>query len=546
MKAGWIAGHPHLRGVFILATLAALAAVGAFVDLAPAVDENFFFAGDDPAFRMDARLARTFPPRPQLIVAASGDLRSSAYYGAWGAPPPASATPRERVSETIEMTAGASWWGMVTTLAGFLSLLLVDARPLRELGLAGGIGAVVAYASAYLIFPSFLHTEGDSAAPAMPKPAAVSNLLPRLMTAARWVVAPGLLVAAVLIAPHARKIDTDPSLLSYFSEESEIREGLDQVDRNGGSSPLLFTARDAGGMRLDSEEAYGKLWSLQRALERHPSVGTVLSLPLIMSEAKRVPFGFLFNYRFLLDQGEKPRYGGITNAFVTQDRSQALYLMRMKENVPRDHRLEEIEEIRSIFHRNGFRTDSLGGLYFLQGKLSRLIRESLLTGVGQLIALFLIVGAIVARRLRWTLAMGAALAVGPALVLGGIGLLQIPVDIISAPAVNIAAAMGIADMIQLTTMARKLRKRGRPPDEAWARSLAILWKPAAATSLAVSAGFALFLLSHFPPTQRFGLAVVAGTAIALCGSLIVLPALAAGWRLGGGRPADAESRSLPA
>ena len=40
-----------------------------------------------------------------------------------------------------------------------------------------------------------------------------------------------------------------------------------------------------------------------------------------------------------------------------------------------------------------------------------------------------------------------------------------------------------------------------------------------------AAGFAIFLLSDFPPTQRFGLVVLAGTVIDILANLFVLPLL---------------------
>lgn len=429
---------------------------------------------------------------------------------------------REAVRAAVRMTGPASFWGMVTTMAGFASLLLVDAKPLRELGASGSIGAVLAFVSAYLAFPSFLHHDiqvGDSGR----RSSTVFFARPRVAAAL------ALVAAAAVAAPGAFHLKTEPSFTSYFAEGSEIREGLELVDRNGGSIPLFLVVRDASGGRLDTRKAYPRLWNLQREIEAHPSVGGALSLPVLLAEAKESvrPFSFLFSNRVLVDRMESPEYGRIADAFVTRDRTRAMVMLRMKENGGEKRRLEEIDEIRSIVRHNGFRAQYVGGLYHLQGRFSDLIHRSLLTGIVQLVAFFLVVAAFVSRSVRWTLALGATLCLPAAIVLGGFGLLAVPVDLGSAPAVNIAVAMGIADMIQLTVAARRRRRDGAAPWEAWRTSLERLWRPAAGTSLAVSAGFAIFLLSNFPPTQRFGLAVVAGTVFALYGSLVALPALAA-------------------
>ena len=46
-------------------------------------------------------------------------------------------------------------------------------------------------------------------------------------------------------------MNTDPSLLDYFKKGKEPREGLEYVDRNGGSNPLTLIIASADGSKLD-------------------------------------------------------------------------------------------------------------------------------------------------------------------------------------------------------------------------------------------------------------------------------------------------------
>src|SRR5256714_14225084 len=45
---------------------------------------------------------------------------------------------------------------MICASLGFASLLIVQAKPLRELGFGGVLGSVVAFICAYVMYPSFL------------------------------------------------------------------------------------------------------------------------------------------------------------------------------------------------------------------------------------------------------------------------------------------------------------------------------------------------------------------------------------------------------
>jgi len=52
------------------------------------------------------------------------------------------------------------------------------------------------------------------------------------------------------------------------------------------------------------------------------------------------------------------------------------------------------------------------------------------------------------------------------------------------------------------------------------------WRGIVYSDVVIGAGFAIFALSSFPPTQRFGLVVLAGTVIDILANLFVLPVLA--------------------
>src|SRR6059058_1862461 len=59
-------------------------------------------------------------------------------------------------ADARRMTFPPSFWSMVCASLGFGSLLIVQAKPLRELGFGGVLGSVVAFICAYVMYPSFL------------------------------------------------------------------------------------------------------------------------------------------------------------------------------------------------------------------------------------------------------------------------------------------------------------------------------------------------------------------------------------------------------
>jgi predicted RND superfamily exporter protein len=102
-----------------------------------------------------------------------------------------------------------------------------------------------------------------------------------------------------------------------------------------------------------------------------------------------------------------------------------------------------------------------------------------------------------------------------------------PLDFITAAAANIDLGMGVDAMIYLTTSARRTADGGVDRWEAWSKACSQLWQPIGTSLLVICSGFGIFLLSGFPPTQRFGLFVVFGSAAAAATALFLFPWLAA-------------------
>jgi predicted RND superfamily exporter protein len=424
---------------------------------------------------------------------------------------------------------------MATTLLGFLSLLAASARPLRELGTAGALGTLVAFAAAYGLYPSFLRWASASGEPgrdrsgrgagrrsapgaAPPDPFGGRRL-------GRWVAA--VAVLAALAAAGLPRIETDPGLLAYFAPGSEIRAGLEAIDAAGGSSPLRVVFRDAAGGRLDSQEVFFRLLEVQSELEADPEVGTVLSLaPLLQEAARTTPYAALLGAPQLVELLSGPAFEGVAGSFLTGDRTRGVVVLRMREAGRQTERGEGVARVEAILSRHGFVPELSGGLYELQGQLAALVASSLLVGLGGLALLFTGIAWAVSRSVAASVGMLVCLAGTPVFVFGAMGHLGLPVDFISSPAANVALGIGVDSMIHLVTAVRRLRREGVAGWAAWTAARGRLWRPVTGAAGILALGFGLFTLSSFPPTRRFGIAVVVGLAAATVLTLVVLPWLA--------------------
>src|SRR5207237_7450089 len=149
------------------------------------------------------------------------------------------------------MTFPPSFWSMICASLGFGSLLIVQAKPLRELGFGGVLGTVVALICAYVMYPSFLRW-------VVPRKSKLVEAEPsRRFWSRRFVL---LSIAVILVSAGLgfglTRVNTDPSLLDYFKPQQELRDGLEYVDHEGGSNPLTLVVAAADGSKLNTDAAY--------------------------------------------------------------------------------------------------------------------------------------------------------------------------------------------------------------------------------------------------------------------------------------------------
>ena len=253
-----------------------------------------------------------------------------------------------------------------------------------------------------------------------------------------------------------------------------------------------------------------------------------MSPALILAEARNAPFVGRLPPAQLLDLLQVTPLRASIAAYIHPNRQQGLYFLRMHEAGRSETRDAVIDRLVAQVHERQLEPVLVGGLYEQQGQLGKLIASSLRLGLGGLIALFLGIAFYVSRDARVTAAMVFSLAGIPLIVLGAFGYLNSPIDIISSPAANVALAMGVDSMIHLMMRARRRRMSGSNRIAAWTAARDELWQPIVGAALIISAGFGIFSLSTFPPTQKFGLAVILGTVAAAATALLVLPQAAAG------------------
>lgn len=429
--------------------------------------------------------------------------------------------------EAVRVTGPASFWAMLTTLLGFISLLNVSAKPIRDLGISGAIGTVLAFCLAYTIFPVFLRLQQPEITKADRAIQRYSGALFQVFNKMRWLIVLGIAGIIMLTLPFLKTINLDPSLISFFSPKSEIAQGLKYIDEQGGSNPLVVVLRDPQNIAFHKSKNIKRLMDLHYDIEENKNVGNVISLPLLIKEVRGASFLSIFlTNKYILQVMDRPEFGNVSSGFVTHDYDNTMFLLRMNESDRVKKRITVMRDLKQTIENHGFTAHLMGGIYSLQGHLSQLVSSSLIFGLTRLILIFAVIALLASLSLRVALAMTLSICVIPLCILGPIGLLNIPLDIVTAPAANIAISIGIDAMIHMTHFYRRLVKSHSEEGPLWPIVREKMWQPVMTSMLIVCCGFGIFFFSSFPPTQRFGGSIVWGTIIAAMTALFIFTMLA--------------------
>jgi uncharacterized protein len=421
-------------------------------------------------------------------------------------------TAKERA---IKYTILPCFWSMITNVLGFASLLIVQAAPLKELGKGGVIGAFLGFVCAFVLFPPVLNyvtarknSDGVHFSGFFSKK-----------------ILPIALVFLALFIYGTSKISTDPSLLDYFDKKSEMGQSLKYLDDNGGSSPLMLVikSKEEDGT-LDTDEEFVKMKKLNADLEAYSETGAIISLPVLMEEVLANGISSSLGWDTIFSALNSDEYGNLSSGFVDFLRENGVFFIRMKEGDRKYSRPKTLDDIKKIVEDNGFSLELTGGAFALQSELAADIKASVFEGIIALHIIFTIIGFIISRHLWTTISITASVAFISLAMLGLVGFFKIPLDLISSPAVNVCIGIAIDTLIHLT-LAVKRSSGGVKLFSNWQEGIKHQAVGAITSAIVIVGGFAIFMISTFPPTVRFGGEILFGSVITIFTGLILYPAL---------------------
>lgn len=450
----------------------------------------------------------------------------------------ARATLRRMTAPSIVVTA--------TTAIGFGSVCISQVAPVRRFGWLMVVGLIVGLIGG-LCGVVRLH----AVRPASVVPhAGLANALERIGRFAirrRKLIVVAFALGAAGVGYGARFLSFESDFVKNFRPHSDVRRSYRFIEEN--LSPLgsvEIIARHNAGNTVDTLQAVqAAAMTVEEGLQTAPMAKNGLSLADALTFVLPQPPQSDQDVRTRLELLQAlPDGKSLLRNFINDRRDALRINFRCVEGYDVNQKLAACESLRAraqAVFGDDYDVKVTGLYHFYAQLVSGLLRDQYralaITGVAILMAFLVFF-----RSIRLT---GSAMIVNALPVLcclGAMGWADIPVNMTTAMMLSAALGIAVDDTIHYLWRYRASESAGLNPVDAIVSTQRSVGRACFFTSVVITLGFTILLLSEFLPTAYFGGLVGFTMVVALAADLLLLPALLA---LSSGREDDSQ-KSGPA
>ncbi len=493
------------------------------------------------------------------------------------------------VITTVRQIALPCFYMALTTCVAFISLLSSGIRPVINFGWMMSIGISIAFLMTFVVFPAMLMVIPKGSAYRQPgsRQTLTRYLAKITLRQGHLVISLAILLAAFTILGASRLI-VENSFIDYFDEETEIYQGMSVIDQKlGGTTPLEviidfnqeqirieqpiedldnvnedafiseggyendfidedFLSMESEDLGSFSEDFVGaedldKYWftadkiekirRLHQYLDGLPETGKVISLATMMEIAEQFNGGEpLTNIQLALLYTVIPEdfRAIVLDPYVSVEQNEARLNVRILDSMKglkRDQLLRQIDSDMTVLLGFDQGQVRLTGMMVLYNNMLQSLFKSQYSTLGAVVLGILIMFLVLFRSLKLAIIALIPNLLSASLVLGLMGWLSIPLDIMTITIASITIGIAVDNTIHyIVRYQEEFNKDGSYP-RALRRSHASIGRAIFYTSLTIIMGFSILALSNFKPTIYFGLLTALAMVAALLGALLLLPRL---------------------
>jgi uncharacterized protein len=464
----------------------------------------------------------------------------------------------ERVLATMRTKFAPCLYTALTTIVAFASLAISQIVPVRDFGWMMSVGVALSFVVTFVFFPAILLALG----PGKPDARAdatlgLTSLLSRTARRHHRVVIGTGVAITIVAALGIVQLGLDNRFIDYFREDTEIRQGMAFIDRNlGGTIPFDVVIsfppyqpeeldEDDDFFFDDEPDAYPeRYWftpdkiatvaAIQRYIAEQPQVGSLTSLADLEAVAREFNNGRpldALELTVVLSAIPEQFRAEMIEPYASPATGEMRISGRIQETGPYVDREAFIAGINAFAQREtGLDAGDVrvtGMLVLFHDTLQHLFSSQTQT-IGYVVGLTLLMFWVLLRSLTLAMLGVAPIVLAAGTVLGIMGYLGIPLDLMTITIAAISVGIGVDNAIHYLHRYLAESNAGHDARESVRRAHDTIGSAIYYTGITIIVGFSLLAFSNFVPTIYFGLLVATAMGLAMLANLALLPSLLVG------------------
>ncbi|GAA3973851.1 efflux RND transporter permease subunit [Allohahella marinimesophila] len=467
---------------------------------------------------------------------------------------------RQVMMATASAMVRPCFYMTVTTIVAFGSLTFSGIRPVIDFGWMMTMGMAVAFFVAFVVFPALLVL--------MPPPLsnlpadsdrAFTRIFASLTERYGGFVLWGSVLLDVLFVVGITRLSVENSFIDYFKSDTEIHQGMITIDRAlGGTAPLDLVINDepapegsdgdAAALECDpfldeceagdewrdtwfTPDKMSRLEAVHNYLDGLQETGKTLSIVTTLRLLKTINEDRSLDavqLAFVPKVLPEDLASTLLDPYISETHDQARLTVRLRDSSPtlrRDELLKQIEHHMTTelgYERDEF---TLTGMTVMYNNMLQSLFDSQIKTLGIVFLAIAAMFLIIFRSFKLALIGIAPNLLAPASMLGLMGWLNIPLDMMTITVAAIVVGIAVDDTIHYIHRFGVEFDRDQNYLAAMHRSHQSIGRAMFYTSLTIVMGFSILVLSNFIPTIYFGLFTGFAMIVAMVASLTLLPKL---------------------
>ncbi|MBE8190176.1 MAG: MMPL family transporter [Candidatus Thioglobus sp.] len=438
---------------------------------------------------------------------------------------------RKLIKNTLEQMLKPCLFTTLTTIAAFGSLLISGIKPVIDFGWMMSIGVSIALVLSFIAFTIIMAWLPKSQVNSFKTELNVTGILAKFVEKFGNHLLAGLVLLVGLSAVGISQLSVENRFIDYFKKSTEINQGLTLIDKQlGGTIPLEIIFDDLAQDYWFDEGLRADIHKIHTYLDGLDETGKVLSIDTLMQILEQANGGKINGFFLNIAKSKMPAAAKkhILTPYLSEDSGQLRIVVRIRETNTELKRADLIEKIQKHIQQEiGFRAENfhITGVLVLYNNMLQSLFSSQIKTISVVFLMIFIMFLLVFKSISLSILALIPNTLPSLFILGIMGLLKIPLDLMTITISAIAIGIGVDNAIHyihrfkaefhkdgdyLATMYRSHNSIG----------LAMFY-----TSITVTLGFLILALSNFIPSIYFGIFTAIAMLSALLANLTLLPKL---------------------